>query len=249
MEEQQVYYVRRRGRTEGPWPLSKLKSEVALQKLGKHHEVSNDGANWRRASELFELFSSEIKKKTLGKIEPPPNGNILIAPPGPISTAAMDWYYSVDSNQQVGPLTLLRLVDAVIQGQCPLDALVWREGYGDWLPMEDVPEIMSVLNGAGGGANTAATRFVPLVEVAVRSQKALIALTVGVIAMMFSWVPLAGFTGIAAIAIGSWAAYEIRKSASQTSGMSLAIAGIATGTVACAVAVVILIGLAAAFMM
>src|SRR4051794_30326702 len=101
MEDSRIFFVRRRGRIEGPWSILKLKAEVSLHKLGKHHEISSDRIAWRRAGELAELWVSEVRHKTLAKtgagVSHQPAA-ITAAPQG--SAAAAEWYYCTDNNQQ-----------------------------------------------------------------------------------------------------------------------------------------------------
>jgi hypothetical protein len=248
MDDSNTFYVRRQGRTDGPWTVSKLKSEIALRKLGKHHEISTDKIVWRRAGELDELFSIDIKRKSLAKtasIDSSEQGAILATPQA--SAAASEWYYCTHNNQQIGPVTILELTDAVMTGRCPLDGLAWREGFGDWLPIEDVPEIRAVLyaSGPGGGTDTTATRFISAPLQATRSKRAVFSIAIGLGSLFLSWIPFAGFAGLIAVIFGSLAVLEIRKSNGQKNGMLLAVLGIATGALAILVGLLLLIGLAA----
>jgi uncharacterized protein DUF4339 len=247
MEDTRTFYVRRRGRIEGPWTILKLKAEVALYKLGKHHEVSTDKVAWSRAGEIKELFATDVKRKSLGKTtaeEVPDQNAITTAPYGSAATA--EWYYCTDENQQVGPISLLELVEAVMTGKVALDGLAWRDGFGDWLPIEDVPEIRAVLDAqdAGGGTDTAATRFVAPAVLNTRSQKATIALGIGLASMFLAWIPFTGFLGFFAIVLGGFAIREIRQSNGQKTGVPLAIAGMVTGALGVLGALLTLFGLA-----
>lgn len=146
--------------------MSKLLSEVQLRKLGRLHDVSADGVNWRRASDIEGLFVSVATRKRVGR--PTPGSSQVDATdeieieddPAPTATAAM-WHYSVN-DQQFGPTSENDIVRDVEAGRLPLDALVWREGYADWVTIEESPELMARLNSPWGNARASAavtTRF------------------------------------------------------------------------------------------
>jgi GYF domain 2 len=50
------------------------------------------------------------------------------------------WFY-VREGQRHGPLEITRLVDLVLGGEVPEDALVWHSGLPDWLPAREIEEI------------------------------------------------------------------------------------------------------------
>lgn len=166
MDSSQTLYVRRQGRVEGPWPMSKLLSEVKLNKLGRLHEVSVDGINWRRASDIEGLFVSVTARKRVG---PPMPGSSrddatdeieIEADPAPAAASAV-WHYSVD-DQQFGPMSESDIVRDITAGRLPLDALVWREGYADWVTIAESHELMARLDGTWRnvrGSGTSAPRF------------------------------------------------------------------------------------------
>lgn len=173
MEDSQTYFVRRQGRVEGPWPMAKLHSEVKLQKLGRLHEVSSDGVNWRRASDIEGLFVSVATRKRVGRTI---QGNSHVEAledmdeieieheANPVVTSAALWHYSVQ-DQQFGPIREDDLVREAEAGRLPLDALVWREGYADWVTFEESPELMARLDNPWrtstvGATHSTATRFV-----------------------------------------------------------------------------------------
>jgi uncharacterized RDD family membrane protein YckC len=51
-----------------------------------------------------------------------------------------EWYYAIDGVQQ-GPVSRDALMQLLASGQVAGDSLVWREGMGDWLPANRVPEL------------------------------------------------------------------------------------------------------------
>ena len=51
-----TWYVRVRGQINGPYTLDQLKSLRKQRKLGRAHELSEDGHTWQAAGKLQELF-------------------------------------------------------------------------------------------------------------------------------------------------------------------------------------------------
>ena len=50
------------------------------------------------------------------------------------------WFYTSGGVQQ-GPISIEDLKARHAVGQVPADALIWREGMGDWKPWNQVPEL------------------------------------------------------------------------------------------------------------
>lgn len=142
--DQTQYYVRRQGRVEGPWPVSKLRTEVSLKRLSRYHEVSPDGKNWQTASFLEELFRKSAQRKVVG------GAGIQAAPQPSSETHEYNaiWYCSLDGAQQ-GPMTESALSLLVSSGQMKLDDYVWREGFPDWIPLEEVSELSQLYSDDG----------------------------------------------------------------------------------------------------
>lgn len=153
--------------------MAKLLSEVKLQKLGRHHDVSADGVQWQRASDVEGLFVNATIRKRVGRPAP---GNARVevveateeleleSVANPAASSAAMWHYSVH-DQQFGPVREDDLVRDVEAGRLPLDALVWREGYADWVMIEESPDLMARLDNpwrsaTAGASVAAATRFV-----------------------------------------------------------------------------------------
>ena len=246
--ENEVYYVRRKGRVQGPWDFGRLQSEVELKMLSAFHEVSLDGDAWIPARDLAGLFPREEKRKVLNRGTPQ-----YTAPTVQIDLNSVgngEWYYCADQNQ-VGPMTKSDLVEAVLSGRCPLDALAWKEQFGDdWLPIEQVSELMQSIDAPRPGRAGDSAGHTAYVELTPHSTpKALYAIVAGAIAVLFSWIPLVGFGGIVPIALGGYAVYEIRKSNGRISGMGQAIGGIVLGLASIVIAVLVLTGVVVAVWM
>lgn len=247
VDDATTYYVRRRGRVEGPWPMAKLRSEVAIQKLGKHDEVSADGSSWRRASDLDGLFvSSAIRKRvglsTRSVVSVADEQGHEDAPmdldlePATFATLAPVVWYCAANDVQLGTFSTAELVTAILDGRVPRDALVWRDGFADWVSAQEVPELMSQ-NDSGWrndmASHTTATRYIALAPR--RSSSCDYALWTGIGCLLLSWVPLVGFAGLFAIVLGGLGIREIQRS-EERAGTGAAVIGIVLGVVSIVVA-------------
>jgi len=63
---------------------------------------------------------------------------------GEVDRDRVEWYAAVDE-QQVGPLSLADFAARVERGELDAETLVWKTGFGDWLPAAEVPEMRAVL--------------------------------------------------------------------------------------------------------
>ena len=52
-----------------------------------------------------------------------------------------EWYYASNGAQQ-GPVSAAVLMQLLSGGQVPTDSLVWRQGMGDWVAANTVPELL-----------------------------------------------------------------------------------------------------------
>ncbi len=57
----------------------------------------------------------------------------------------MMWYYTVDRASRVGPVADAEMKDLIASGDVARDALVWREGLPNWLPVAEVRELSAAL--------------------------------------------------------------------------------------------------------
>ena len=157
------YFVRRRGKVEGPWDVDRVKSEVKLRKLSRIHEISEDGKNWQRADKFSWLFpkkdivdSAAVFQDSPNSPQPsvsqppvagtynnePPVAEPYIADPtlGQTSSAETGgWYLAIDG-REVGAMSeidVLQKINEQVVG--PLD-LAWCTGLPDWTQLQLLPE-------------------------------------------------------------------------------------------------------------
>ncbi len=143
------YYVRIRGRVQGPFDLDKVRSLVRRGQVSRMHEVSEDAASWVKAADFGELFESsrsvtEISGSTATtgpqadelRLEGGSDGNVSA------NTAGSDgWHYAVGNSQQ-GPVAFTALQSLLRSGQLPPETDVWTAGMTDWKPASEVPGLV-----------------------------------------------------------------------------------------------------------
>ncbi len=136
-----LYYIRVRGKVEGPYNLPQAQALVRRGRLGRHHEVSQDRVNWKRASEFPELFATPMPRHPQNAAAPPPPAESSEVP----SATPQNWYYAQDGTEQ-GPVSLEELRQLLHSGALNADTLVWTEGLSQWTPWLEVPELNPALS-------------------------------------------------------------------------------------------------------
>lgn len=152
MEEQ--FYVRIRGRVQGPYDTAKLQSLVRRGQLSRMHEVSTDRSLWRQAADFPELFATPTAGNASatqthqqaathdGELE-------LEAPASPRS----EWFYALNQEQK-GPVSFEQLKALLQAGVISGSSLVWREGMSEWTAAEVIPNLGQFISfGRGAGAS------------------------------------------------------------------------------------------------
>lgn len=142
-EEGTTYYIRVRGRVQGPYDLEQLKKLRQRGQFSRAHEVSSDQTTWQSASILDAVFAAP-KRVAPAKIEPVAEGVDVEEPmPTPKTRASSTkpvWHYTV-GEEQYGPVTLLELRKLVSNGEVMETDLVWKEGMLDWTAAIDLEEL------------------------------------------------------------------------------------------------------------
>lgn len=152
-EDGETYYIRVRGRVQGPFDLDQLKKLRERGQFSRAHEVSSDQATWQSAS-IMELVFAAPKRAAPAKVESATDQFAEVAavseaaPRPPSSPIKPTWHYTV-GEEQYGPITLLELRKMLANGSITETDLVWKEGMPDWTAAGDVPEV--------GGAKTVAS--------------------------------------------------------------------------------------------
>ena len=152
LEESVTYYVRVRGRVQGPFGLEQLKKLRQRGQFSRAHEVSVDQVTWQSASSLDVVFVT-TKRAALARAEPAIEiraetvgvGPAVQNRPTPSSPTEPTWHYTV-GEEQYGPVTLVELRKLVANGEVMETDLVWKVGMPDWTVVGDV----SAINGTHG---------------------------------------------------------------------------------------------------
>lgn len=142
------YYVRIKGRIQGPFPVDKLQGMAKRGQLSRIHQVSEDREVWRKAAEYPELFaapegrSPSQKQRASSKVEDEkkvPNEAI----PGSSSALEANWYVEHDGKPH-GPMSFADLKGLFNSESYDSASLVWRDGMQDWVSAESVDGLISV---------------------------------------------------------------------------------------------------------
>lgn len=126
MASEASWYVRSRGRTQGPFPLSKLAEMRDRGVLARFHQLSKDQAGWIQAGSLPELFPVAP-----AVVEPKMEPGLPLAP-APGSSNGPPWFYS-EAGAPVGPVPFADLLARARSGKLTADTLVWNEDLPDWV--------------------------------------------------------------------------------------------------------------------
>ena len=167
------FYTRLRGLVEGPFTADELKNRARRQRFGRHYQVSTDRRTWSPAASFPELFPAAPERRrrrptvdaadsggepeTVDLVEEPlaegDAGGVIDAIPlqtAPAAGAAGWWY--VREDRECGPVSLGELRSFVASGEVQAETLVWTEGWEQWGPAQQVPDLFG---GRGRGPEPA----------------------------------------------------------------------------------------------
>lgn len=173
MDESQ-YYIRNRGRIQGPFDPQALQSLARRGRFARHHEISHDQKVWFLASEYPELFPERPAPRTTRQevasepIHPererdamadeltlePQSVNSPAPTPPPQSDEQNHWYY-ISNQQETGPVKPSELISLLKQNQIAPDTYVWNSTLPDWVSANTLPELFPPgTNHAAAGNHT-----------------------------------------------------------------------------------------------
>ncbi len=141
-----AYFVRIRGRVQGPFAVEKLRTLVRRGQVSRTHEVSEDGVSWSRAVDFAELFEAptqvsiresaeDAASKSAPQQESPPSEKI------PSSGPEDAWHYAVGASQK-GPVNRATLQHLIQIEQLPPETEVWSTGMENWQPANTIPGLV-----------------------------------------------------------------------------------------------------------
>ena len=154
------FFFRVRGEVKGPFSREQIISLIRKKRLGRHHELSADCVNWRRAGDVEGLFDSIMPEERVSQNEPeaevrpgtgePPAGVVKQAGMSPVEfqSALDDWFYAKGLNTH-GPVSSKDLRAMLATGRLLGSDRVWNDSLSDWVPASDLPQFMGSIPDAG----------------------------------------------------------------------------------------------------
>ncbi len=144
-EEPLKYFIRRRGRTLGPFDLPPLERMHRSGRIGSIDEFSTDRRGWRKLTDLEELYPPEQPEPDDEEFSSDDEDALMLdegvgaaQPPSVPVAGGVEWYYC-SYGEQYGPFTEGILHDLIRKGQLKDQDLVWTSAFGDdWRPAIDV---------------------------------------------------------------------------------------------------------------
>jgi uncharacterized RDD family membrane protein YckC len=120
------YYVRARGKINGPFDAAALQKLVRRGMLSRMHEISSDRQSWTPAGEVEELFPIAMGARAV-VADKEPTSYEHAEPPPARPTAAANYYY-VQAGTTVGPVPLSVLTALAQNGTLQPNDTCWAEG-------------------------------------------------------------------------------------------------------------------------
>jgi hypothetical protein len=149
------YYIRLRGRVQGPFDAEKLRQLARRGQFSRLHEVSTTGQQWSSAKDFPELFAPvatpiAAAAQVAGAAQPvtagaAPSG----ASPGarPVAGSPQAWYYAYNGQEQ-GPVDYATLVELVTSRRLTPETEVWCQGMANWAAAHTIPGLVAATSAA-----------------------------------------------------------------------------------------------------
>lgn len=155
----------------------------------------------------------------------------------------MHWYYSKDATQH-GPVSLEDLQSKLRRGEVSRDALVWRDGMGDWTVASTVAELAPALPAVASDGSaplytppTAVVAYPPVANARPTSGLAITSLIFGILGLTSCFL----VPGIVAVICGHIAMGRTDPLTGDLGGRGLAVAGLVLGYICVALLVVVIL--------
>lgn len=129
------YYIRIRGRVQGPFDEQKLQALVKRGQFSRMHEISPDGIQWTSASTHPQLFAASPTRKAPEKAVANPQSASHSAPTP--SAPPADWYFTFKGKRQ-GPVGWDELKENAQAHRIGPNDLVWNGTMPDWQPAGEI---------------------------------------------------------------------------------------------------------------
>ncbi|HVX64364.1 MAG TPA: GYF domain-containing protein [Pirellulales bacterium] len=268
------FYIRLRGREQGPFDVDQLHSLSRSGQFSRVHEVSSDGRSWGSAKDRPELFP-RVAPAPLAAAAAPASGSpgeseSLAAEPADYASTDPDeeakWFYARGGLQE-GPTKFDQLVRLASAGALGADDLVWAAGMANWTPAREIRGLMPdappapaspakaaatpapVNSSPASGAQTSglavASLVLGLLGVAVAVAGVTLMLIGLGLAVLIGCVLASVVASVLAVVFGHSAARQIKQQADRRPGGGMALAGMALGYVILTIGAAIVLLLAA----
>ena len=160
MSEQ--YFVRVRGKIQGPYDTQTLQSMARRGKFARHHEVSMDGVDWHKAFDYPELFPERKKRKSVEDEE-----TFDLDFENEVEEVKTDlgteqsWQVVVDG-KKYGPVSRKEIKELILDGSLPGDTHVWHPKYDSWMKINETVEFSNLtMSNVSGSAPVLSQPGVP----------------------------------------------------------------------------------------
>jgi hypothetical protein len=253
----QHYYTRIRGTIQGPYTEDEIQALARRGQLGRIHQISEDGKNWRRAEDYPHFFmvvtpqvSSLVPQQQpvqphqqhqTHAEQPPVDANYdepieyvedaFIEPDTP--ETRQPFYYS-QLGEQLGPASYQDVLHMVRNGELTPFDLVWTEGMSEWTEIQSLPSLFPA---------AADLRSRSRAQKRERNPSDSTWSGMAIASLVFSLIPIFGLNCPLAIVFGAVAMQQILKSDGRIKGFWLAVAGIITGVISMLIWAIFLISM------
>lgn len=141
------YYIRIRGRVQGPFDSEKLRTLARRGQFSRLHEISLDGNTWTTAKDYPDFFqgASQPIAEARGA-----TSSSTAQTPTMAATPKTEWFY-LQGGQTRGPVEQSAFVSMVLAQQLPIETEVWKDGMTDWIPANRVSGLLPMQSGINGG--------------------------------------------------------------------------------------------------
>jgi hypothetical protein len=233
------YYIRSRGKVQGPFTVDKLRQLSSQGRFARHFEVSADGNIWSLAGSLPGLFPTPTERKVRAKQAPQPvpatdrlpllggspNDDFGFRPDsangGGATGSAEEWHY-IQNGASEGPVAFSEMRRLAAGGKLLPTDYVWAEGMADWVTAGTLAQLFP--QGAAKATNRDGTPFVAEGAIVRTSSLAIASLLLGIVGLIPP-------CSILAIIFGHMASRDIARSQGALSGRTLAVVGMVFGYV------------------
>ncbi|HUY34071.1 MAG TPA: GYF domain-containing protein [Pirellulales bacterium] len=252
------FYIRVRGRVQGPFSSEQLKSMARGGQFSRLHEVSTEGQTWGRATDYPDLFpevAAPVPKPAAAlPAAAPAEGVFALVPAaaGPPPAEVSQWFYS-QGGTEAGPVDFNQLRHLAQTGHLQTSDLVWMLGTSSWVPAHQASGLFPqspasapfapVAVAAGPRAGRADEPQTPGMAVASlvlgllagALAVAAAALVVAGLAYMISCAIAAALTALLAVIFGHSALRKVRRAPERYAGGGLAVTGLVFGYIVVAI--------------